>query len=168
MPTYIIDSASKLTVTARSSIHDSVTVWDRVTGTVTADAATLDTVGATAEFAVDMSHFDAGDWLKNRKLRKDFDLDNHARATFTLTGISDVKRDGDRFVAKANGVLRWRSREVKLTLAGNGSLNATMLSAEAKFTLDIRELGLAAPKVLMFKVEDVVEVTVTLRGAVAT
>ena len=168
MPTYVVNAESKLTVTARSSIHDTKTVWDRVTGSVDADAATLETVGATAEFVVDMNHFDAGDWLKNRKLRNDFDLENHARAVFTLTAISDVKRDGDRFTAKADGVLHWRGRDVKLTLLGNGSLSATTLAAEAKFTLDIRDLGLTAPKVLMFKVQDVVEVTVTLRGAVRT
>ena len=50
-------------------------MWNKITGEVDADPDTLATAGATARFAVDMTTFDAGDWLKNRKLRKDFDLD---------------------------------------------------------------------------------------------
>ena len=53
-----------------------------------------------------MTAFDAGDWLKNRKLRKDFELDGHPTATFTLERVSDVVRDGAKFTAKAEGVLR--------------------------------------------------------------
>jgi hypothetical protein len=58
--------AGKLTVKARSKIHDTTTVWSKITGNVDADADTLATKGATAVFSVDMTSFDAGDWLKNR------------------------------------------------------------------------------------------------------
>ena len=60
----------KLTVKARSSVHDTTTVWDHITGDVEASADAIET--ATATFSVDMTKFDAGDFLKNRKLRKDF------------------------------------------------------------------------------------------------
>ncbi|MEO7735184.1 MAG: hypothetical protein ABIY55_29790, partial [Kofleriaceae bacterium] len=62
-------TSGKLTVKARSKIHDTTTVWDKVGGDIDADAETLATAGATALFTVDMTTFDAGDFIKNRKLR---------------------------------------------------------------------------------------------------
>jgi polyisoprenoid-binding protein YceI len=157
-------TAGKLTVRARSKIHDTTTVWDRITGDVEADPDTLATAGAVASFRVDMTSFDAGDWLKNRKLRKDFDLEGHPTATFELRTLRDVRRDGPTFTATAEGVLRWRGKEVALTLAGTGRLDGAGLEASATFELDIRSLGLSAPRFLMFKVEDEVAIEVTVRG----
>ena len=153
-------------VTARSSVHDTRTVWSSVTGDVTADPATLAVTGATATFTVDMTKFDAGDFLKNRKLRKDFDMDGNPQATFTLTGLRDVVGDGGRFRATADGVLRWRGRDVPLVVAGEGTLDGTRLAATGRFELDIKRLGMAAPRFLMFKMEDDVTVEVTLVGTV--
>jgi polyisoprenoid-binding protein YceI len=168
MPRYRIGSGSKIQVKARSKIHDTTTVWDQVTGDVDAASDTLATTGAVARFAVDMTKFDAGDWLKNRKLRSDFDLDAHPQATFDLTAVKDVVRTGDRFTATAEGVLRWRGKEVVLAVRGEGSLTDGAIQATGSFDLDVRAVGLKAPRVLMFKVEDEVTVEVTLRGAVAT
>ena len=166
MTRYQIGAGSQLRVTARSKVHDTSTVWDTITGEVDAEAASLATAGAKARFVVDMTKFDAGDWLKNRKLRKDYDLDQHARAEFELTGLSAVTADGDRFRATARGVLRWRGKEVELTIAGDGALTGDRLEATGRFELDIRKLGLSAPRVLMFKVEDEVAIEVVLRGVV--
>ncbi len=152
----------KLTVKARSSVHDTTTVWDKITGEVEADPDAIDAAKAT--FEVDMTAFDAGDWLKNRKLRKDFAIDDHPTATFTLERVSDVMKDGPSFCAKARGQLRWRGKTIPLELAGKGSLDAVRLTASASFDLDIRLLGLAAPKFLLFKVEDVVTVEIALQG----
>jgi polyisoprenoid-binding protein YceI len=156
--------AGKLTVKTRSRIHDTTTTWHKVTGDVEADPETLATAGARATFRVDMTAFDAGDWLKNRKLRKDFELEAHPTATFELRALSDVMRDGAAFTATAEGVLRWRGKEVVLILAGRGKLDATGLDATATFELDIRKLGLSAPRFLMLKMEDEVAVDVTVRG----
>ena len=156
-----------IVVQARSSVHDTRTTWSVVTGDVDADPATLATTGATATFAVDMTQFDAGDWLKNRKLRKDFDLEAHPRATFELTGLSDVVGVGGRFRATAQGTLSWRGRSVLLTIAGDGTLDQTGLHATGRCELDIRQLGLAAPRFLMWKVEDEVAIEVALHGSPA-
>ncbi len=166
MAHYIIGNGSLLSVKARSSVHDTVTVWNNVTGTLTSDVETLDTVGAIASASVDMTEFDAGDWLKNRKLRKDYDMDAHPRATFELTGLRNVVRTGPTFTATADGVLGWRGKKVNVTIAGKGTMTTTTFDATGSFELDIRTLGLQAPKVLMFKVQDEVLVDVTLRGVV--
>jgi polyisoprenoid-binding protein YceI len=159
-------AAGKLVVKARSSIHDTNTTWSKMSGDVDADPETLATAGAVAKFTVDMTAFDAGDWLKNRKLRKDFDLEAHPSATFELTKVTDVVRDGPTFRANAEGVLRWRGKEVTLALAGQGKLDANAVEARATFELDIKRLGLSAPRFLMFKVEDEVTVEVAFSGAV--
>jgi polyisoprenoid-binding protein YceI len=158
-------TGGKLSVKARSSVHDTTTVWDKVTGDVDADPDALD--AATATFAVDMTSFDAGDWLKNRKLRKDFEMDANPRATFTLRRVSEVVRDGAKFTAKAEGVLTWRGKEVVLVLAGQGTLDRDRVEATASFELDIKKLGLSAPRFFVFKMEDEVKVDVTVRGVPA-
>jgi polyisoprenoid-binding protein YceI len=155
-----------LKVSARSRIHDTTTTWNKLAGTVEADPDTLATAGAKAVFTVEMTSFDAGDFLKNRKLRKDFEMEAHPKAEFELTKISDVLRDGPTFTATAEGTLRWRGKHVPLVLAGQGKLDAMGLEASATFELDIRKLGLSAPRFLMFKMEDEVTVAVTIRGAV--
>ncbi|MEJ7598063.1 MAG: YceI family protein [Kofleriaceae bacterium] len=156
-----------LTVKARSRVHDTTTVWNQVTGEVEADAETLGTAGAKATFRVDMTAFDAGDFLKNRKLRKDFDLERHPAAVFELRVVRDVVRDGPSFSATAEGTLRWRGKEVGLVLAGQGKLDAVSLEATATFELDIRKLGMSAPRFLMFKMEDEVMVEVRVGGVPA-
>ena len=166
MARYIIGKGSQLSVKARSNVHDTVTVWNKVTGTLTADVATLDSAGATASASVDMTEFDAGDWFKNRKLRKDYDIDAHPCATFELTGLRNVVRNGPAFTAIAAGVLGWRGKQLNVTIAGKGTMSATTFDATGAFELDIRALGLQAPKVLMFKVQDEMSVEIILRGVV--
>jgi polyisoprenoid-binding protein YceI len=163
---YRVGAGSSLRVQARSRIHDTTTTWSAVSGDVDADPDTLETAGATARFAVDMTQFDAGDFLRNRKLRKDFEMDAHPEATFELTAIKDVARTGGEFTATAEGILRWRGREVPLVIAGKGSLDGRGLTATGRFELDIRRLGLSAPRFLMFKMEEQVAVEVLLRGEV--
>jgi polyisoprenoid-binding protein YceI len=160
-------ASGKLTVQARSSVHDVSTVWSKIGGEVDAEPDAI--AAARATFEVDMTAFDAGDWLKNRKLRKDFDLEQHPRATFELRRVSDVVRDGadGAFTAKAEGLLRWRGKELALELAGSGTLDRERLAARATFELDIRKLGLSAPRFFVFKMEDVVTVAVELEGAPA-
>jgi polyisoprenoid-binding protein YceI len=154
-----------LTVKARSSVHDTTTRWDKITGEAIADPDAIE--AARGQFSVDMMSFDAGDWLKNRKLRKDFEIDNHPIATFSLDAVSLLKRDANAFEAKASGTLRWRGKELAIELAGKGTLDAKQLAADATFELDITRLGLQAPRFFMFKVEDVVTVAVRLTGVVS-
>ena len=154
-----------LTVQARSRVHDTTTVWNKITGEIIADPDTLASAGATARFAVDMTAFDAGDFLKNRKLRKDFDLADHPTARFELRAVRDVVRSGATFTATAEGVLDWRGHRIELVLSGRGTLEGMTVDATATFDLDIRRLGLSAPRFLMFKMEDEVTVTAVIRGS---
>lgn len=162
MPVYRIESG-RVVVSARSSIHDTRTVWDAVSGSVTADPAEL--AGATAELAVDMTRYDAGDFLKNRKIKKDLEVDRHPTARFRLTALGEVAQTGPgRFTARADGAIDWRGRTVTVAATGEGTLDATSLRATARFEVDVRGFGVEPPRFLMFKVEEVVAVEVTLVG----
>jgi hypothetical protein len=79
--------------------------------------------------------------------------------------VSDVVRDGAKFTANAEGVLAWRGREVVLKISGQGTLDDRRVTASGSFELDIRELGLSAPRFLMFKMQDEVTVSVSIEGA---
>src|SRR5262249_27887958 len=151
MSLYRIGSGSRVQVKARSKIHDTTTVWDSVAGTGEASPDTLATEGAKARLAVDMTKVDAGDWLNNRKPRWDFELDAHPEAIYEVRAVRDVVRTGDTFTAVADGVLRWRGREVALTIQGKGTMTATSIDATGTFDLDIKQLGLRAPRFLMIK-----------------
>src|SRR5450432_1812324 len=97
----------KIEVKARSSLHDTTTVWSKVTGTIDFDPEA--TGGAQAEISVDMRVFDAGDRLKNWKIKGDLDPDSHPTATFQLMRFDQIgeKTAGD-YEALATGQLSWR------------------------------------------------------------
>lgn len=164
MPTYRVEAGTSVTVKARSSIHDTVTRWDKVSGTVEADPGALDGGGTRATFTVDMGAFDAGDWLKNRKLKKDLAADKYPTAVFELREVKDVTQNGDAFEATATGVIRYRDHEVAVEIKGTGTMSAGSIEAKGAFDINIRGFGMEPPKVLMFKMEPEVTIDVTLRA----
>lgn len=161
MPVYRIESG-RVVVSARSSIHDTRTVWDSLAGSVTTDPADL-AAGAAADLTVDMTRYDAGDFLRNRKVKKDLEVDKHPIARFRLDVLREVSESGPgRFTARAEGTIDWRGRSLPVTATGEGTLDDTTLRATARFELDVRGFGVEPPRFLMFKVEEVVAVEVTL------
>jgi hypothetical protein len=160
---YRVDSAaSRLTVQARSKIHDTSTTFSRITGEVDADPDLLGS-SPSASFTVHMGSFDSGSWMKNKKLEKDLDLDRHPEAVFELRALQDVVRAADgAFTATAVGAIRYRGREVTVNVAGRGRVDARGIEATGSFDLDIRQVGMQPPKFLMFKVDPEVTIEVTL------
>lgn len=164
MPQYKIDSkTSKLLVTARSSVHDTKISWTGITGTVDATPG-ADAGNMKANVKVDMTTADAGDFLKNRKMKKDMQFEKHPTATFTLDGVDDLEQVGDRMTATIHGTLTWRGKSVSVTASGEGTLGESELTAKGKFDIDMTKLGITPPKVLMIKVEDVVNCEIELRA----
>lgn len=161
MPSYTIDSqSSKLVVTARSSVHDTDTSWKGITGNIQADLGEFQSIRAS--ITVDMSTADAGDWLKNRKLRKDMDFDKHPRASVEVERLTEVQQDGDKVSATLHGTLSWRGKSVAIVAKGKGTLTDSELRASGAFDLDVTQLGITPPKILMIKVENVVNCRVEL------
>jgi polyisoprenoid-binding protein YceI len=151
----------KVTTTARSSVHDTKTVWAKLSGTITLDVDALAT--ARAEISVDMRAFDAGDFLKNWKLKSELDADKHPTAIFRLVGIEDVRETtAGEFSGTAVGQIAWRGKTADVRARGTARIDRRTLDARASFELNVRDLGISPPKILMFKVEDVVQVQVEL------
>ena len=162
---YAIDSGA-VVVNARSTIHDTRTRWDSLSGRIEADPADLAGGAAAVDLAVDMRRFDAGDFLRNRKLRNDLEVDRHREARFRLTALREVEdRGGGRFAARAEGAIEWRGRSVAIEASGEGELDGRRLRATARFEIDVRAFGVAPPRFLLFKVDDVVAIEVTLTAS---
>ena len=160
---YAVDSgASEIVVRARSTMHDTTTSWTKLTGTVHAEPARL-VETARASIDVDMRSFDAGDWLRNRKLKKDLAVDRYNRAVFELSELRDLTMETDeKFQATAHGSILWHDRTVSVSITGCGTITANSISATGKFELNVTNFGIKPPKFLMFKVEEEVLVEITL------
>lgn len=157
--------SGRVVVRARSTIHDTTTTWPKLGGSFQLDLAPLpaDLGSATATIKADMRDFDAGDRLKNWKLRDLIAPDKHPEAEFTLERLENVRAaGGDRFQAVAVGTLRWRGRTVAVRAEGTGRVTRETVDAEATFTIDVRQLGMTPPKFFLFKMDNDVLVTVTL------
>jgi len=153
-------------VKARSSIHDTVTKYEKLSGSIEFDPD--EPRAAQAQISVDMRVFDAGDRFKNWKIKSDLDPDAHPTATFRLTVMNDVhETSSGRFKAKATGQLEWRGKTVDLTVNGTATVDRRGIEATATFELDVKKLGISPPKFLMFKVEDEVVVQVSLFATIA-
>lgn len=112
-----------------------------------------------------MGSFDAGDWLKNKKLKSEIDPKKYPTASFHLGGLDEVVERGDGgFEVKARGLLRYRGREVEIVIAGTGTMDAAGIDARGSFDLDLRDLGMKPPRFLMFKMEPELTIEVVLRA----
>ncbi len=161
-----------MVVKARSSIHDTTCVWSELSGTVDFDPDKPD--GAAAEITVDMRVFDAGDRIKNWKLKGDLQPDKHPKAVFRLARLEGVERGGaggggagggaagESFSAKAVGSIDWRGKKAEISATGSATATPAKIEAKCSFELNVRHLGVEPPKILMFKVEEIVLVTVEL------
>ena len=156
--------AGEVVVTARSSIHDTRTVFSRLSGTIAIDPAAPE-AGASAEVAVDMRAFDTGDRLKNWKLKSDLDPERHPTATFRLARLEVAAAEPLR--AAASGTLAWRGRDVEVRARGEGTISPEAIRARAVFELDVRALGVEPPKIFFLRVESVVRVEVSLSARAA-
>jgi len=162
---YTVDAARcKVVVRARSSVHDTDTTWSRVSGTIEVDPDAPAT-GATARLVVDMREFDAGDRLKNWKVKGDLEPDKYPEAVFTLARLERVTGGGaGKWDAAAAGAIEWRGRRAEVVASGSAVITPVAVSATARFELNVTHLGVKPPKVLMFKVDEVVSVEVTLEA----
>jgi polyisoprenoid-binding protein YceI len=162
---YTVDPAKSLVlVHARSSVHDTEARWTKLSGLVTVDP-TDPGRGAEARVVVDMRELDAGDRMKNWKLRADLEPDKYPEAVFTLSQLEDVRAGGsERFDAAALGAIAWRGRTANVRATGGALITPARIAASCKFELNVTHLGVKPPKVLMFKVDEVVLVEVTLEA----
>jgi polyisoprenoid-binding protein YceI len=145
-------------VKARSSIHDTTCVWSELSGTIDFDPAKPE--AAAAEITVDMRVFDAGDRLKNWKLKGDL----QPKAVFRLSRLDGVTSatGSEALSATAVGAIDWRGKTAEIRASGSATVTGTKIDAKCTFELNVRHLGVEPPKILMFKVDEIVAVSVEL------
>lgn len=155
----------KVTVIARSPVHDTTVVWPRVTGAL--QFAWDQPTATTLALELDMTAFDAGDRLKNHTLRSDYAVDAHPVAQFTLRTVTTSSSAPTRITGEAQGALTWQGRTAPLAISGHVAQVGNGLLLTGHSSLDIRTLGLRAPRILMLKVDDIVAIEVTLSATPA-
>jgi hypothetical protein len=108
--------------------------------------------------------------MKNWKLRGDIEPDKYPEAVFTLARLEDVRSGpaAARFEAAALGSIAWRGKTAQVRATGGAQITADKIVATAKFELNVTHLGVKPPKVLMFKVDEVVMIEVTLEARAAS
>jgi len=111
-------------------------------------------------FCVPLRFLSAGNLLYDNELRSRIDVRRHPRIDATLTRWGDLQPSGDYLVA---GDVTFRG----VTVAVEHALSVTardattlVLAGTRKF--DIRDFGMAPPKVLFLRVEPIVEVSVVI------
>ena len=163
---YTVDPARSLVVVhAKSSVHDTAARFTRLTGVISVDPG--DPAADTeARVSVDMREFDAGDRMKNWKLRGDIEPDKYPEAVFTLARLEKVRAGpaAAGFEAAASGAIVWRGRTATVRADGGAHITPEKLVAQCKFELNVTHLGVKPPKILMFKVDETVHVEVTLEA----
>ena len=161
MAHYVIDERqSKLVVMARSKVHDTEMIWKGITGSIDAKVDGLDS--AKSEISVDMTTGDAGDWVKNRKLRKELNFDKNPKASFSLRSVEKLEQSEQAVSAQLQGELRWRGKTITVDCKTQGKVTQTGIEVTGTFDIDMTDLGITPPKVLMIKIDDVVNCTITI------
>jgi hypothetical protein len=152
----------EVVVKIRSSIHDSITVWSKPGGFITLDPE-APANGPNSEITLDMRVFNAGDRLKNWKVKSDLEPDKYPEAKFQLSRIESLREPtAGTFEGIALGIILWRGKSAEIRAKGTAVIDRRTIEAKATFELNVRSLGVEPPKILMFKVEEVVTVEVTL------
>jgi len=153
-------------VKARAPGHDTVARFSKLDGTIDFDPDNPQ--AGRAELALDMRHLDAGDKLKNWKLKTDLEPDTYPTASFTLARFQDIHEvTAGQFTATALGQLRYRDKMPMIHVKGLAAVDRRSIDARTSFELDVRDLGIFPPRFLMFRVEDVVLVQVALFAVIA-
>lgn len=162
---YQIDrQESRVTLLARSSIHDVHVSNTDVLGTMTLQPSDPGDNPALS-VTLTMKGFDAGDWLKNRTLHGYLEVKKYPQATFSLSSVTALSADEDStFRATLNGELQFMGRQIRLSVAAKGLVDETSLHGDAEFELHLPDLGLKAPSFMFVKMEDDVRVQIHIEA----
>ena len=156
----IDERQSKLVVMARSRLHDTNIVWNGITGSIDANVDGLDS--AKSEISIDMTTGNAGDRLKNRTLRKELNFDKNPKATFSLQSVEKLEQNEQGVRAQLQGQLTWRGKTITVDCKTEGKVTETGLEVTGTFDIDMTTLGITPPKMLMIKIDAVVNCTITI------
>lgn len=158
----IVPDRSRVTATAKSSVHPIHVRANYVTGTVEADIVdgAIDlTTPPTVTITMALEDLHADNSMYEGELKRRIDAQRYPTVTGTLT---EMKKSGESGKYTARGDLAMHG--TTSTVDGTATLRVTEggLEASGELDLDIRDFGLAAPRILMLRVYPEVHVEIEL------
>jgi polyisoprenoid-binding protein YceI len=157
----VVPERSWVDIHARSNVHPIHVRTSGLEGDVDLDVSDTGVVGtrspAAGRVTLRVERLVSGNPLQDRELRRRIDARRFPTIDGEVTGLHRVDDEGRYRVAgdvTFRGVTRSYEEAMRFTTAGDG-----LLEMEGRATFDIRDFGMAPPRVLMLKVEPEVEVT---------
>jgi polyisoprenoid-binding protein YceI len=160
---YRIDpDRSVVWIDARSSVHpirsrtDGLTGWIEIGLTKTGRVSSTTSPAAHLELPVDRLR--SGNPLEDRELRRRIDARRHPTIEGDLTSITAAGEPGRYRVSGAvtfRGVTQPHDGEMEIAALDDGALRWTGAS-----TFDVRDHGMEPPRILVLRVEPLVEVRI--------
>lgn len=157
----IAPGRSRVECLARSAVHDTRVVTDRVSGLleVSDDLTRLEHLAVE----VDVRSLDAGDFLRNRELHAHLETARNPLARLTLAAPAAIRDGAVSFAAR----LEYRGQTVRYDLRTEGEVGLAAARGTCRFVPRFTEYAMRPPKVLFLKMEDAVEVQVRIEADAA-
>lgn len=162
MSRFTVADASRLVANARSSVHP-ITYRAPLTGHI--DASVSDdhfdlSAPVTAAFDVALEDLRGDDPHTDSEMRRRIDVQRYPLAHASVSGVTSV--GDDRYRLACDLTLHGQTRQ--LEGEADVTLNGAMLNAVGSVTIDIRDFGIKAPRLLMLKVYPEVEIIINLQA----
>jgi polyisoprenoid-binding protein YceI len=168
MATYrIVPERSEVQIAATSSLHPIHTRARGLEGFLELDVLQGGRVNvqrpARAEVSFPVQHLSSGNPLEDRELKRRIDARRFPSIDGVLGELRATDRDG-RYLARGDLTFRGvtNSHEDEVTIE---QVDARTLRLVGEHTFDIREFGMDPPRILMFRVEPKVKVSVEIVAA---
>jgi len=160
----IVPDRSTVWIEARSNVHPIQTTTSGLEGFVELQlepAGSIDLANApVGRLSLDVERLKSGNRLEDREMQKRVDAKRYPRIEGVLDSMEGNGKDGSYRVSgdiKFRGVSRRHEDLMEISQVDEQTIR---LAGSSRF--DIREFGMEPPKVLMLKVEPVVDVRVEI------
>jgi polyisoprenoid-binding protein YceI len=160
----IVPDRSTVWIEARSNVHPIQTTTSGLEGFVELEVeptGDIDTANApVGRLSLDVERLKSGNRLEDREMQKRVDAKRYPRIEGVLDSMVGDGKDGSYRVSgdvKFRGVTRRHEDLMDISQVDERTIR---LAGSSRF--DIREFGMDPPKVLMLKVEPVVDVRVEI------
>ena len=153
---------SRVWIDARSSLHPITSTTDGLEGHIDLEISDglIDVdAGPAGRLSLPVARLSSGNKLQDRELHKRIDARHHPSIDGVLTGI-DTAPDGRYLVSGEltfRGIARPVQDEMTIEVVDDRTLH---LAGRSRF--DIRDFGMEPPRILMLKVEPLVDVRVDI------
>ena len=161
----IVPERSRVWIEARSSLHPIHTETEGLEGWLELDLAAAGgpvdlTVAPSGHLELAVDRLTSGNPVEDRELRRRIDARRHPTIAGDLTLLQETGTEG-RYLVGGDLTFMGTTRSYKDQMTVEG-VDARTVRLEGTSTFDIRDFGMAPPRILMFKVEPQVTVRVDL------